>query len=553
MGTQNRVLVILLGVLAALVLVVGGLSAFLLVGGEAGGDSASAPGSRPGGSDGSTTVRPSAGVLRLGGADPVTLDPHLASDSTSAEYVVEIYSGLVTLSPKLELQLDLAKSMDVSQDGKTYTFTLRENATFHDGRKVTAEDVKWSLERASSRTLQSPTAPAYLNDIIGFKEHFAGQTDKLSGVEVVDAATVRIKIDAPKPYFLAKLSYPTAFVLDRQQVEKDARNWTRRPNGTGPYRLTTWTLGERLTLDANEKFYLGLPKLKRAVYLTSGGSGLTRFENNELDVAGISISDIDRARDPNNALNKLYSLWPQFSISYLAFNTKVPPFDDVHVRRAMAQAIDRKKVTEVTFRGMILPAGGILMPGLPGYQEGDKTLPFDPAKAKAELAQSKYAGKMPPIVITETGGGAEANLDTQAYLEQWKQVLGLAVEIRQTDFASFLADQDAGRLQAFKGGWIMDYPDPEDVLDLKFHSKATLNDIGYSNPDVDKLLIQARTEQDSAKRLDQYRQAEKLIIADAPWLPLYFAAAHQVVNPAVKGWIDPPMVVPRLRFLEVVR
>ena len=549
MGTQNRVLVILLGVLAALVLVVGGLSAFLLVGGKSGGDSANAPASSPG----STTVRAGSGVLRLGGADPVTLDPHLASDSTSAEYVVEVYSGLVTLSPKLELQLDLAKSMDVSADGKTYTFTLRENAAFHDGRKVTAEDIKWSLERASSRTLGSSTAPAYLNDIIGFKERFAGQTDKLSGVEVVDAATVRIKIDAPKPYFLAKLSYPTAFVLDRQQVERDGRNWTRRPNGTGPYRLSTWTLGERIVLDANEKFYLGVPKLKQAVYLTSGGSGLTRFESNELDVAGIGIADIDRARDTTNPLNKLYSVWPQFSISYLAFNTKVAPFDDVHVRRAMAHAIDRKKVTDVTYRGMIQPAGGILMPGLPGYQEGDKSLPFDPVKAKAELAQSKYAGKMPPIVITETGGGAEANLDTQAYLEQWKQILGLSIEIRQTDFATFLADQDAGRLQAFNGGWIMDYPDPEDILDLKFHSTSNLNDIGYNNPEVDKLLNAARTELDSPKRLEQYRQVEKLIIADAPWLPLYFASAHQVVNPAVKGWTDPPMVVPRLRFLEVVR
>ena len=556
MGKQNRVLVLLLGVLAVLVLVVGGLSAFLIIGGKNKPGSGSAANTTAGGGGGDA-VKASSGVLRLAGTDPVTLDPHLASDSTSAEYVADVYSGLVTLSPKLELQLDLAKSVDVSSDGKTYTFVLRDNAFFHSGRKVTADDVKWSLERASSRDLKSQTAPAYLNDIVGFAERFGGKSDTLSGVQVVNPSTIKITIDSPKPYFLAKLSYPTSFVLDKDQVTKDPKNWTRKPNGTGPYKLTEWTLGERIVLDANDKFYNGVPKLKQAVYLLAGGSALTRFENNELDVSGISIQDIDRARDSSSALSKQYSVWPQFSISYLAFNVKVPPFDDVHVRRALGYAMDRKRITQVTFKSMLLPATGIMMPGLPGYQEGDKTLPFDLAKAKDELSQAKYGtgpGKtpMPPIQMTEVGGGAEARVDTQAYLDQWKGI-GLNVEIRQADFATFLADQDAGKLQAFNAGWIMDYPDPEDILDLKFHTGSNLNNNNYSNPAVDKLLDQARTESDTAKRLDLYRQAEKLILADAPWLPLYFEANHQVVNPAVKGWFDPPMVVPRLRFIEVTR
>ncbi|MDP2328993.1 MAG: peptide ABC transporter substrate-binding protein [Dehalococcoidia bacterium] len=551
--SQNRILAIMLSVLAGLVLVVGGLSAFLLL---SGGDDAASGGDGTGTSTsiGGNPAEAASGRLRLGGSDPVTLDPHVAGDAGSAEYIVEIFSGLVTLTPDLEIVPDLAESFDVSPDGLTYTFTLRENAKFHTGRQVKAEDVKWSIERAASRQLSSPTALAYLGDIVGAREHFFGLSEAgIPGVEVVDERTVRITIDAPKPYFLAKLTYPTAFVVDRQQVESNPRNWTRRPNGTGPFTLAEWRLGERIVLQANRDYVLGAPKLAEVVYLLSGGSLLTRFENGELDVAPVSIADIDRARDPNSNLGPFYQTSQEFSISYIAFNTNVPPFDDVHVRRAMGLAIDRKRIAEVTFSNMLAPATGILMPGMPGYLDEDLTLPFDPEAAKAELALSKYADAMPPIVITEVGAGAEARTDTQAFLEQWRTILGINVEVRQTDFATFLADQDAGRLQAFNAGWIMDYPDPEDILDLKFHSGSSLNDVAYANPEVDDLLDRARVEGDPAARLALYQQAERLIVSEAAWLPLYFSLGHTVVQKEVVGWFDPPMVVPRLRFIEVSR
>ena len=550
--SQNRILAIMLSVLAGLVLVVGGLSAFLLLSG--GDDAAGGAGDGTSTAIGGNPEEAATGRLRLGGSDPVTLDPHVAGDAGSAEFIVEIFSGLVTLTPDLEVVPDLAESFDVSPDGLTYTFTLRENAKFHTGRQVTAEDVKWSIERAASRELASPTALAYLGDIVGAREHFFGLSEGgVPGVEVVDERTVRITIDAAKPYFLAKLTYPTAFVVDRQQVESNPRNWTRRPNGTGPFTLAEWRLGERIVLQANRDYVLGAPKLSEVVYLLSGGSLLTRFENGELDVAPVSIADIDRARDPNSNLGPFYQTSQEFSISYIAFNTNVPPFDDVHVRRAMGLAIDRKRIAEVTFSNMLAPATGILMPGMPGYLDEDLTLPFDPEAAKAELALSKYADAMPPIVITEVGAGAEARTDTQAFLEQWRTILGINVEVRQTDFATFLADQDAGRLQAFNAGWIMDYPDPEDILDLKFHSGSSLNDVAYANPEVDDLLDRARVEGDPAARLALYQQAERLIVSEAAWLPLYFSLGHTVVQKEVVGWFDPPMVVPRLRFIEVSR
>src|SRR5690606_23530446 len=153
------------------------------------------------------------------------------------------------------------------------------------------------------------------------------------------------------------------------------RNWTRRPNGTGPYKLAEWRLGERLILQANTSHHLGEPALAEAVYLLAGGSALTRWENDELDVAPISVNDIERARDPNSDLGPFYSSWPQFSSSYLAFNTVQPPFDDAHVRRALAMSIDRNRISDVTFSGMFLTATGILMPGMPGFTPEDLSLP----------------------------------------------------------------------------------------------------------------------------------------------------------------------------------
>jgi len=568
---QNRVIVLMLGVLAALVIVVGGLSAVLLLGGGEEGTTTSTPDESGGisrGTDGggdsddgdtgdgeASGGEDASGRLRLAGSDPVTMDPHLAGDSGSAEFIVEIFSGLVTISPELNIELDLAESFEVSDDGLVYTFTLRDDIFFHQGRPVTAEDVKWSMERAASRELASPTALAYLGDIIGVRERFYEGADSIPGIEVIDDRTIQLTIDEPKPYFIAKLSYPTAFVVDQQQIEANPRGWTRRPNGTGPYRLQEWRLGQRIVLQANARYHLGTPLIEEVLYELSGGSTLTRFENGELDVSFIGVNDIDRARDPESDIGPLYQVFPQFTISYLALNTNVPPFDDVNVRRALGFSIDRTLIAEVTFNNMLAPATGILMPQLPGYTPGDKTFAFDPDEARRLLAASKYgsAENLPEIVLTEVGGGAEGRIDTQAFIQQWREELGIDVRIEQTDFATILARQDEGSLQMFNAGWIMDYPDPEDILDLKFHSGSALNDVNYSNAGVDAILEEARIEQDAGRRLELYQEAERLIIEDAAWLPLYFSQSHVVINEDVEGWFEPPMVIPRLRFVRVNR
>ena len=186
------------------------------------------------------------GVFNRLWADPPTLDPHLTSDTTSSGVVVEIFGGLVTFDTDLNLVPDLAESFEISADSLTYTFVIRDTAVFHSGKPVTSSDIKWSLERAANPDTASPVAETYLGDIIGVQDVLNGVTDQLSGVAVIDDKTIQIKIDSPKAYFLQKLTYPTAYVLDRENVESGGRSWTDDPNGTGPFKLIEYKIGERI-------------------------------------------------------------------------------------------------------------------------------------------------------------------------------------------------------------------------------------------------------------------------------------------------------------------
>ncbi len=208
---------------------------------------------------------------------------------------------------------------------------------FHDGRPVTANDFKYSLDRtAKLGQTTSVVAEAFLGDIVGAKDVTRGRADSITGVKVIDDSTLQITIDAPKSYFLAKLTYPTAFVVDKAQVESNPRNWTRKPNGTGPYKMVEWRLNERIILAANDNYYAGAPAVKRVVYNLAGGSSLTQYENGEIDVSGISINDIERVQSSRDPLSKDYVTGPNLSVSYIGFNTKVAPFDDPKVRQAFA-------------------------------------------------------------------------------------------------------------------------------------------------------------------------------------------------------------------------
>ena len=487
--------------------------------------------------------------------DPPTLDPHLTTDATSAQIIIEVFGGLFTIDRDLNIVPDLVEDWDVSPDGRVYTFRLRSDATFHNGKPVTAEDVRWSLERATNPLTESPVAGQYLGDIVGVTEKLNGDAETISGVRVIDDKTLEITIDAPKSYFLAKLTYPTGFVLDRENVEADPKRWFRRPNGTGPFMLTQYDVGEKMVLSRNPNYHLGAPYLDEVEMILSGGTSMLMYENDEIHVAGVSLADLDRILDPSNSLNsELQQAPPTFSVQYIGLNVNEPPLDDVKVRQALNLAIDKQNLATSVLADQVVPAYGILPPGFPGFNPNLRGYEFDPERARQLLAESKYGDDLdnfPLITMTTSGSfGASVSLDMEVVLQMWKKNLGIDAEFQQTEFATFLRDLHKRRFQMFDIGWIADYPDPENFLDILFHSESSNNHTNYSNPQVDSLLEQARTETDEAVRFRLYNQAEQMIVDDAPWVPLWYSGErYLLVKPYVHDYYLTPLYIPRLRYV----
>ncbi len=478
------------------------------------------------------TPRPG-GTLRIAGSEPVTLDPALVEDIYSAEYVTKIFSGLVTLDENLEVAPDLAEGWEVSGDGTVYTFHLRKNARFHNGKPVTARDVKYSLERACDPATGSHTAGIYLDDIVGAMEKLAGEAHEIKGVEVLDDHTIRITIDAPKAYFLAKLTYPVAFVVDKENVESGP-DWTSSPNGTGPFKLKSYD-DKGITLEAFADFYGGRPYLDRVEFVFPEGSPFTMYQTGELDVTAVGAANIEQVLDPKNPLSRELVKVPSLDLMYVAFNVEKKPFDDPDVRRAFACATDRQSIVSSLLKGMVNEAKGILPPGMPGYTDRPKGLACGPSQAADFLKKSSYGGAegLPPITLSVSGSTALA----EALARMYKDKLGVEVEIEQMPWELFLQEVNRHSLQMFILGWSADYPDPHNFLDIHFHSRSMGNNTGYSSPEVDKLLEEARVEKDQEKRMALYQKAEDLILKDAPWVPLFHGIDYILVKPYVRGLV----------------
>jgi oligopeptide transport system substrate-binding protein len=461
------------------------------------------------------------------------------------------FSGLVSFDPRLNLVPDLAENWEIDPGGTIFLFYLREDARFHDGRPVTAQDVIYSWERAADPATQSDTVLTYLGDILGVAEMHAGQATSIRGLVARDEHTLQVTIDAPKPYFLLKLTYPTAFVVDRSNVES-GRDWYRHPNGTGPYRLTQWKRFEQITYEANQDFYLGPPPIPYVVIDLYSGIGTNLYESGEIDMAGVSTYNAERFLDPGEPLhNELYS-GVDLCTSYVVFDTTRPPFDDVLVRKAFSLAFDRQKYMQVVLHGQSLPAIGPYPPGLPGFNVGLRGLPYDPAEARDLLAQSKYGGPsgLPPIVFTDAGIGSYIGADVAALAQMWKQDLGVEITIENIE-PNFYYDQiySGNHGQLFGGGWCADYPDPENFADVLFHTGSAENNGGYSNPQLDKLLEAARVERDVARRIALYQQAEQMIVDDAPVLFKVHSLSYMLVKPYIKGFVLTPIDVSLERYI----
>jgi oligopeptide transport system substrate-binding protein len=493
-------------------------------------------------------------TLALGGELP-TLDPALVRDANSSFLAHQLFRGLVRLDSNLNAVPDLAERIAVSDDGLTYTFTLRPDLTFHDGTPLDAEAVRYSLERATDPALAggngaSLPGATYLGDILGAADKLAGRNASLAGLRVLDARTVEIRLGAPKIPFLMKLSYPVAAIVDAATVRAGGADWARTPNGSGPFRLARLAEGQ-IELRRFEHFYAGAPRLERVtlLYGEAAGSPMNLYEAGKIDSTRVPLSSIDRVLATNSPLHAELTVTPTLSLTYIGFNVTRPPYDDPATRRAFAQAVDRERLITVGLDGKATLAGGIVPATMPGGPWVGRVLPHDLDAARAALAAR-------PGGAGSVGGGRIYGADGQLAVSLRKvyaRDLGVAVEAIDVPWPTYLAGLSARDYPAFALTWVADYPDPENFLALLFGTGSGENHTGYSNPAVDALLSAAAGERDPTRRRDLYLQAQQLILDDAVVIPCYYSTDYTLIKPYVRGLAITPLGVQELDTVWIAR
>ena len=483
---------------------------------------------------------------------PRSFDPARTTGS-AAGFVGMLYSGLVRLSPQLYVEPDLAESWQISEDGTVYTFTLREGLTFASGQPLTAEHVKESWERAADPDTDSTTVATYMGDIVGVKEKLAGDADEISGVKVLDERTLQVTLDGPKPYFLAKLTYPVSFVLDVKTVDDANEDWVYEPDPSGPFTLREYRPDEAIIFESNAAYYAP-PQIPAIVYLIGRvGSSISLYEAGEIDVAYLGSTDAEQVRLPSHALHDQWVSTTSMCTTFVQMNNVYPPFDDVNVRLAFALAVDKEALNDLLTEGANLIASTIFPPAMPGYSADTAVSAptYDPDAARAALAASSYADAMPPITIAASGFGDSERDDLNALVENWRDVLGVDVTIAFLDPINFTEVMQEEQAQMVSYGWCADYPDPENFVDVLYHTDSEFNVSGYSNPEIDALMEEARVELDPARRLSLYQEIEQMLLADVAAIPLLHDVSDALVSPHLQGFVLTPMGAPVLHLLSL--
>ncbi len=497
-------------------------------------------------------------VLRLAG--PVdglaSLDPSLARDISTAFIARQVFRGLTRLDAGLEPVPEVAKRIEIAPSGLEYTFVLREDATFQDGRPISAEDVAFSLTHALDPDTAGGDAallggPTYLSDIAGAADVVTGRSDRLAGVRVVDDSTIAIRLVAPRATFLMKLAAVPAAIIDPRDVARGGA-WWRSPNGTGPFEVAAWEPGERLVLGASDTFFRGDPALERIEIRlgTNAFQPFNLYQNDQIDIDTLPQDAIDRVLDPGSSLRDEVVQTPVFALYYVAFRIDTPPMDDIHIRRAVQLAFPRVKVAEVSMNGHAGVADGLIPDGMLG-REWTPTIPaFDQAEARREIAASKYGepARVPELTIYSAGGGP-----AEAFRDVLQENLGLKVEVVSLDWPEFLNGLSRRAFPAYGLYWLADYPDPESLLWTLFGSDSPDNYVDYRNPVFDRLLQQAAAEGDNQRRAALYEGAQQALLDDYVVLPMYDDIAFTLAKPEVRGLEVTSMGILRLETVWLER
>ncbi len=475
--------------------------------------------------------------LRLSN-NPTTLDPALITDVQGGSIAAKLFNGLVRFNENLDIVPDIARSWKLSDDHLTYTFRLRYGVTFSNGRKVTAQDVKYSFERVLTPRTKAPLT-WILDKIEGANDVLAGKAADVSGIRVKNDHTLIIKLEKPFGPFLSLLAMSSAYVVPREEVQRLGQDFGMHPVGSGPYRLSEWKHGQHLILAAREDYFEGRPKLNGIYYrvIPEDLTAVLEFETGRLDVLLIPSSEYRRYTTDPTWRDLVYGK-PGLNTYYLGLNCTRPPFNDIRVRQAVNYAIDRQHILNTVFEKRGVLAAGPIPPGLwknSMLPLAAKGYNYDLQKAKALIREAGAAGTTVKFYITND---AEV-LDIIEVIQRYLDKVGFKVEITQLDWSALKHAVNEGEPDAFWLSWWADYPDPENFLFPLFHSASVGsggNRTRCLDAELDRLIETAQRTMNEQQRYRLYRQAENRIIQNAPWVFMWHRADYFVVQPWVKDF-----------------
>jgi len=449
----------------------------------------------------------------------------------------KLYNGLVRIGKDLRIEPDIAESWSVSGDGFRYTFHLKEGVKFSNGREATAHDFKYSFERLLRKETISPNTWV-LDRISGAKEFMEGKAGQVKGISVKGPYRLELRLDEPFSPFLNLLAMTAAYVVPREEVERYKEEFSSHPAGSGPYVLERWNPGREVVLRARKDYFEGPPKVKGLVYrvIPEELTTVVEFELGNLDVISIPAS-VYRRFSEDAKWGGLVSRADGINTYYLGLNCSKAPFKNIRLRRAVAHAIDRKKILETFFENRGTPASGPVPPGLRNWEPG-KPYEYDPGKAREILRELGYS-EANPLKVNFFITAQEEVADMAEIIQGYLAKAGILAELKQLEWNAYKEAINKGEPDLFWLSWWADYPDPENFLYPLFHSDnlgPAGNRTRYVNPEADRLIEQGQRARTEAERDEYYRKAEEIIIRDSPWVFFWHRKEITLRQPRLKNY-----------------
>ena len=470
--------------------------------------------------------------------DPtVTYDPPLAYGQADYYGLQNVYRGLTFYGPGGEPQLDVAESMDLSEDGLTYTFTLRDGVKFHHGRAVTAEDFKWTFERSTSAKVGS-WVQGFLGSVKGHEEFVDGSADEITGIVAKDDRTLVLTLTKPDVTILGVLGIPPFYVLPKDEVERLGKKFAENPVGCGPFKLKSWDSGQSVIVFERNEDYLwadDLPYLDEVEYRWNVAADIAYLSvsKNEADATyAVPASARNRIKqDPEQS--ERFKEWSSFTLSYWELDVSKAPFDDVRVRQAVNHAFNREKTTVLG----VVPDGHFYPAGLLGYDEAAPVYPYDPDRARALLQEAGATN----LSFTLPVFGEDTSMAQM--LQQDLKDVGIMVELKTVTVNPYeIGAELPEQYRMWPMGWGMGLPDPSELVSSLIRTDAPSNFKKYSNKRIDELGVAAIGEADRDKRAGMYAEIERILLEEAPYLFLGVGSAQTFISEQLQNFTYEPIL-----------